>query len=385
MSSPLDQALAELGNTIDGITGKVDENKKRVQEYKAKVILKLQEISQQIENLKNNNALNSIPDLKKRLATSQQELQTKTDELETTKSELSKANDTLKQLQDETARLNQDIAQKTDEIKKLTDSNAQKDGQLAQAKADLDDLTAQKNQLQQQLDQSNTQISSLVSRIATINGALVKQIGFIDSIAAELGDLDSNSDAVSNQFKAVSDNIMTVVNILNGSTPGPNPPPPPPPPQQGNVKIKTTPSQPSSQGVNILYGELIKSTPEKLNRFYDKLSSSGKSNIAQTIKANIDAAKAGDMNAEKIVKEQLAISGQGQAVRIMGGYKRRRTNKRRTHRRRTHRRRRKTYKGGYTYSPSLSKEHKEVDKKSTIVSDNVSHKIRSKQKTKKRF
>ena len=372
MSNPLSQALDNLGNTINSITGKVDQNKQRVKDYKAKIVAKLREITGQIDSLKNNDKFKSIPGLRNTLEQTQNELQAKTDELDKTKTELAAANTSLQELRTKITDLETQITQKNDEIKKLTDAGATKDGQIQSLQDDVARLTNEKNEAETKLADSTQQINSLIQRIAQINDTLVKQIALIDTITAELGDLDDSNDTISMEFKAVADNIISVINMINNPT---GPPPPPPP------KTMMSTSRNAAQS-NYNYLMSLSNDPNKLAKFYSENEAKGptQKGYVDIIKANLDAAKKGDNNAKNLVMDannKLWMSNSG----LAGG---RKTKRRKSRAKKSTKKYKRKQKGGYVYSTGSSKEQKELDRKSSVVSNSSASKSSSQMKTKSR-
>ena len=371
MSNPLSQALDNLGNTINSITGKVDENKQRVKDYKAKIVAKLREITGQIDSLKNNDKFKSIPGLRNTLEQTQNELQAKTDELDKTKTELAAANTSLQELRTKITDLETQITQKNDEIKRLTDAGATKDGQIQSLQDDVTRLTNEKNEAETKLADSTQQINSLIQRIAQINDTLVKQIALIDTITAELGDLDDSNDTISMEFKAVADNIISVINMINNPT---GPPPPPP-------KTMMSTSRNAAQS-NYNYLMSLSNNPNKLAKFYSENEAKGptQKGYVDIIKANLDAAKKGDNNAKNLVMDannNLWMSNNG----LAGG---RKTKRRKSRAKKSTKKYKRKQKGGYVYSTGSSKEQKELDRRSSVVSNSSASKSSSQMKTKSR-
>ena len=97
--NPLNQALAGLGKTINTITDKVEAGKTKVRQYKSQIIEKLKMVVSQLNELKVNNNLKALPQLRKQLQDNQVTLQQKTEELDLTKGKLNEANQNLQQLQ----------------------------------------------------------------------------------------------------------------------------------------------------------------------------------------------------------------------------------------------------------------------------------------------
>ena len=378
MSNPLSQALDNLGNTINSITGKVDENKQRVKDYKAKIVAKLREITGQIDSLKNNDKFKSIPGLRNTLEQTQNELQAKTNELDKTKTELAAANTSLQELRTQITDLETQITQKNDEIKRLTDAGATKDGQIQSLQDDVTRLTNEKNEAETKLADSTQQINSLIQRIAQINDTLIKQIALIDTITAELGDLDDSNDTISMEFKAVADNIISVINMLNNpmGPPSSGAVPPPPPP-----RTMMAPSRNTAQS-NYNYLMSLSNDPNKLAKFYSENEAKGltQKGYVDIIKANLDAAKKGDNNAKNLVMDannNLWMSNNG----LAGG---RKTKRRKSRAKKSTKKYKRKQKGGYVYSTGSSKEQKELDRRSSVVSNSSASKSSSQMKTKSR-
>jgi len=227
--NPLNSALAQLETTIGSITDKVEQNKSKVRAYKTEIINKLREVVQQLNQLKDNNNLKSIPQLKQQLEQTQTTLRDKTNELETAKSSLENATRTLQESQNNIQQLNSQIEGLNKQIQQLTDTTQQKDGQIRDLNEQLGQLTQQKTEAERNLAASQQEIDGLVQRIAQINASLANQIQLIDQIANELGNIGDDNDDVALQFKAVGDNIMSIVNMINnpgqGGSESPNPRP----------------------------------------------------------------------------------------------------------------------------------------------------------------
>ena len=362
-NSPLNQAIAGLGTTIQSITGKVEAGKNRVRQYKAQIIAKLGEVVLQLNALKDNNNLQALPQLRRQLQDSQTALQQKTEELDVAQGALTDSNNALQQLRQQIDQINRELQDKTAQLDQLTQSGQGQRDALANLEQEMNALTLQKAEAERLLAIAQQQTNSIVERIGQINATLGNQIQLIDTIAAELGDLDGANDDVALQFKAVGDNIMVIMNMLNNSAP-PGPPPGPPPPVPGRA-----------QQVDALYNNFINMNQQKKDLFYRNLQSTPSRGSIRIIQENIRGAIDNrDEQAINIIKGELAkILANNNAALVRGGksrkYKKQKTMKKR------HRKTRKPskkYKGGYVYSAS-----KDLDKASSIISASSSSKSRS--------
>ena len=369
-NSPLNQAIAGLGTTIQSITGKVEAGKNRVRQYKAQIIAKLGEVVLQLNALKDNNNLQALPQLRRQLQDSQTALQQKTEELDVAQGALTDSNNALQQLRQQIDQINRELQDKTAQLDQLTQSGQGQRDALANLEQEMNALTLQKAEAERLLAIAQQQTTSIVDRIGQINATLGNQIQLIDTIAAELGDLDGANDDVALQFKAVGDNIMVIMNMLNNSAP-PGPPPGPPPPVPG-----------PPQQVDALYNNFINMNQQKKDLFYRNLQSTPSRGSIRIIQENIRGAIDNrDEQAINIIKGELAkILANNNAALVRGGksrkYKKQKTMKKR------HRKTRKpskNYKGGYVYSAS-----KDLDKASSIISASSSSKSRSNKSKKSR-
>jgi DNA repair exonuclease SbcCD ATPase subunit len=350
-NSPLNQALAGLGTTINTITDKVEAGKERVRAYKAQIIAKLGEVVQQLNSLKDNNNLKALPQLRKQLQDSQAALQQKTEELDQTKASLDEANRTLQQFQQSIDEINRQLEEKNQQITDLTNSGKQKDKAIQELDAQVRELDKQKEEAERNLVSAQQQIDSLVQRISQINATLVNQIQLIDTIANELGDLDSGD--VAQQFNAVTDNIKIIVDMLNSAG-------------QGGVVQQE--AQQFSQEVEDLYQKFINADQPRKDNFYRNLNGSPNQSSINVIQNNIrraiDRNDDQSINAIKGELQKIITSGN---VPLLGGKSRkhRRHRKRKTMKKKQRKTRKlKRYQmGGYVYSAS-----RDLDKASSIIS-----------------
>ena len=223
-------------------------------------------------------------------------------------------------------------------------------------------LTLQKAEAERQLALAQQQTNSLVERIGNINATLGRQIQLIDMIAAELGDLDGANDDVALQFKAVGDNIMVIMNMLNSSAPPGQGPAPAPAP---------APVVPGPQQVDDLYNKFINLNQQKKDLFYRNLQNTANRGSIKIIQENINTPGPGPVDT---IKAELAkILANNNSALVKGGksrkYKKQKTMKKR------HKKTRKlgkNYKGGYVYSAS-----KDLDKASSIISASSRSRSRS--------
>ena len=357
-NSPLNQALVGLGKTINTITDKVEAGKTRVREYKTQIIVKLREVVEQLNSLKDNNNLKALPQLRKQLQDSQASLQQKTEELDQTKGQLNQANQNLQQLQENINEINKQIEEKNQQITDLTNSGKEKDKAIQELDAQVRELDKQKEEAEKNLVSAQQQIDAIIQKIGQLNTALVNQIELIDTIANELGNLDNGD--VSEQFKQVTDNIKLIVDMLNSTGSGETEPPNPPPPdydiEQNIQNLRTLRSDPDkgqySRFKKTLSGQIQKEIDENITNF-DNNNEDAVSKIKEILQTN------------KIKVPQLIISG---------GKRRRRTIKKKP---RKTRKLMKKMRGGYVYNTS-----KELDRASSVISKSSSSRSSSISKTK---
>lgn len=350
-NSPLNVALAELGTTIGTITGKVEAGKQRVREYKGQIIAKLGEVIQQLNTLRTNNNLSGIPELKQQLQASQNALQEKTQLLNDTQKSLDEANTNLRDLQARMTDIDREMATKTAEIERLMAEGGQKDASIQDLNNQIQELTKQKADIEGQYANAQQQSNSLIQKIGQINTTLARQIDLIDTIVAELGNLDNASDEVAMQFKAVGDNIMAIMNMLNENAPAAAAPAP------------AAAAYDAEKNFDKLM-ELDKEDKEQFTNFKRKLDSK----IGQIIDNNIRGARDGNPEAINAIKDALRTSQKVVPDLIIRGGKSRRHRRRNNRRKTMKKRHRKTmkrnhYRGGYVYTSS-----KELDNASSIVS-----------------
>lgn len=334
----LNDTLEELNTSITSITNKVNGQKAIVANYKQKLINKLGELFTQIQQLKENPALASIPQLKQQL----QQIPELQEQLKNTNIELENTKAIVIDLQKQIEKFEADIADRDKQIKELTDLNNNKDKDLSDLNDQVTKLTEEKTAIQNQLTDKTAEMNDLVTRIGNINTYLLQQIGLIDTITAELGDLDSGN--IGDQFKAISENIQIIVNMINNPLTG------------GTEAV----AQPTGTGydVDANFTKLMALYRLQDKREYLAYTRGLHGKIKYMIDQNIKGAEANNPKAIKEIKNILTQHTLNiPTSRTTGGKRKRRTMKKR------HRRTRKHQKGGYVYSSS-----KQLDKVSSVIS-----------------
>lgn len=350
-NNPLNQALSSLETTIGTITNKVKQNTQRVRDYKTQIINKLRDIIEQLNQLKENNNLKSIPQLRQQLEQSQNTLRDKTAELEETKTNLENATRSLQESENNIRQLTSQIEDLNRQIQQLTESNQQKDGQLRNLNDQLTQLTQQKTEAERKLAASQQEIEGLVQRIAQINTSLANQIELIDQITNELGNISDDNDDIAIQFKAVGDNIMAIMNMINN-------------PGSGGAEAAV---EQIAYDIEDNFNNLM-----ALHSLVDKgqflrYIGSLKGGLQNEINQVINNAEKGNRDSIQTLKNILSTNKlKVNPPSNSGGKRRHRTMKKR------HRRTRKKMRGGYIYSSS-----KELDKSSSVISDSSSSRKKS--------
>ena len=365
-NSPLNQALVGLGTTINTITHKVEAGKTRVREYKAQIVTKLQEVVEQLNSLKANNNLKAVPQLRKQLQDSQSALQEKTEELDKTKSQLNEANKTVQQLQQNIDQINREIEEKNQQITDLTNLGKQKDKAIQDLDAQVRELDKQKEEAEKNLLSAQQQIDSIIQKIGQLNTALVNQIKLIDTIANELGDLDNGD--VAKQFKAVTDNIKIIVDMLTNSGEGQSAPVP----EAAEVQQQLYDVE---ENFNKLINLHLNKDNGQYQRFVQRLDGQIQNKIAQVINSVVDRNDPQAIATLKQILEQKKL----EVPTIINGGKSRRHKRRggRKTMKKRHRRTHKKMRGGYVYNTS-----KELDRASSVISNSSSSRSSSISKSK---
>jgi DNA repair exonuclease SbcCD ATPase subunit len=375
-NSPLNQALAGLGTTINTITDKVEAGKTRVREYKAQIIAKLREVVEQLNSLKANNNLKALPQLRKQLQDSQASLQQKTEELDQTKGQLVEANQNLQQLQQNLDQINRQIEEKNQQITDLTNSGNQKDKAIQELDAQVRELDKQKEEAEKNLASAQQQIDSIIQKIGELNTKLVSQIQLIDTIANELGDI--NNGDVSEEFRAVTDNIKIIVDMLNSAGQG-----------DGGAE-----GRPESRPEAVAVQQPEYNVEQNFNRLKE-LSSADKNGrkLIQFTKTIKDPRIEADLLVYNRQNDPAGIAALKKLLSdnkinvppVMNGGKSRRHKRRggrktmKKKHRKTRKLAKKNYRGGYVYSAS-----KDLDKASSVISASSSSKSSSGKRDKTR-
>ena len=342
-NNPLKQELLGLGRTIDTITNKVEAGKTRVREYKSQIVTKLREVVEQLNSLKVNNNLKILPQLRKQLQDNQIELQQKTDELDKTKGELNESNQSLQQLQQNINQINKEIDEKNQQITDLNNSGNQKDSAIQELDAQVRELDKQKGEAETKMLFAQQQIDSIVQKISELNSSLVNQIQLIDTISNELGDLDNGD--IADQFKNVTDNIKSIVSMLNSNG--------------QDITVDQQPIYDVEQNFN----NLVKLHLNKDNGEFQRFIRSLDGQLQQQINDVINSVDRNDPQSISTLK-QILEKNEINVKRGMSGGKHR--NKKYQKRKTMKKRRNKTYKkmrGGYVYSTN-----KELDRSSSVIS-----------------
>lgn len=325
MASPFDEILNTLGSTVGSIDAKVTSGKEKVSEYKSAIIARLREIVGQLDQLKRNNVLASIPALKGQLQNANAELKAKTEELEATKAQLSGANNTIADLQRQIENINSQIKTKDEEIQRAKaelqneiSKSAEKDSAIQQLNKQIEELNSQKSELQRNLEASQSQINGLIEKLKLINDSLANKIQLIDEITK---DLNLDDGEVSEGFKAIADNIKAIMIMLESTDSSASLPPP-----------TSTPS------VKSQYDAIPKEQKDKLPP-----------DIRNQIKKMLENRPSGY---ENTIKNMLSSQG----ITLKGGRRRNRN------KRKTYKNRRLKLRGGYVYTSS-----RELDKSSSEI------------------
>ena len=337
----LNGALQELNTSITSITDKVNGQKAIIASYKEKLLAKLGDLVNQIQQLKDSPVLASIPQLKQQL----QQIPQLQQQLRNKSTELENANEELNELNRLITMYKTDIESRNKQIRDLEQKMGEKDGQISGLNDQVKTLTDEKTAIQNQLTAKTAEMNDLVTRIGQINAYLLQQIALIDTITAELGDLDSGN--IADQFQAISTNIQSIVNMINN-------------PGTGGAEA-TVQSSGYNVETNINNLRALRRNPDKreYSSFIRGLNLKGLGQQAKLINDNINNFDKGDDEAANTAIRNVLQDNQTPvpAPKTTGGKRRRRTMKK--HHRITH----KKMRGGYIYSSS-----KELDKASSVIS-----------------
>ena len=351
----LNGALNQLDDTIKGISGKVEEQKARVTQYKTNLLEKLKQLKISLDGIKNNTKWQEIADLRQQL----QQLPQLQQQLQEKIRNLDQAKETINDLQFQIQRFNQEIQAKNEQIQKLLQDGENKDNQIKDIEQQIQNLTTDKKALEDNLQAKTDEVNVLANRIQLITGSLGNQIQNINQIADQLGDLDNGE--IGEQFNLITGNITAIIDILEGRR------------LEGTESPVQQVEQEFSAEIEQLYNDLIgvsnSENQEPLKRLYTSLRSTPNALYINKIQSAINNAKRNDPIAIKQIKQALKeLKEKGVNINFnipgsRGGKRRRKTMKKR------HRRTRKKMRGGYNYSPS-----KELDKSSSVISGSSSFK-----------
>ncbi len=199
----MDDLLTTLDGYITNINDKLQVQKRTIATNKDQLLGKLQQVVEQLNNLKNNPGLTIIPRLRQ--------------EIDKTSADLAKTKQVLSQLQTSNEELNKQIKGKDKEIEELTRTNGAKDKQLSDATQQLNDLNESKKNAESKLAENNRRINELVAKLEEINKSLAEQIRLIDENTTGL-----NNDNFETSFNSITANIKEIIKIIgnNGSNTG---------------------------------------------------------------------------------------------------------------------------------------------------------------------
>ena len=354
MSTPLENALAQLDTTIVSINTKVDEQRSIVQNYKDKIIEKLRNIIEQLSKLKNNSAFSAIPQLKRQLEEAQKKLDAKTIELDETKKKLEASYIENNRLETALQGIRSQIEEKEEQIKKLMAENAQQITQLQTLQEEVNRLKEQENATKTELAELKLSMDNLVSRIGTINTRLEKEIQKISSITSGLTDPDD----VDSQIQTIGTNIQAIMNMINNPSSG------------GTEKtFGTTDTTDTTYDIDTNLANFRKLYDNKDNGNFSRFLGKLDGKIQREVQNAITQINKGNETAikEVLTKNKIIVP---KPSPFLGGKRKHKTIKRRL------RKTRKNLRGGYVYSAS-----KELDNASSIVSASSGNKSMSLSKT----
>jgi SMC interacting uncharacterized protein involved in chromosome segregation len=215
----MDAALNQLGQTIGQINSKVGHERERAKVFKTSITEMLRDLIEKITALKNNPGLTNGTKLKEELSSVRNELNQKKQELEQSKDALQNVTNKVRDLENRLQGISAELENKNRELGNSQTALNEKNGENQRLTGDIQKLNQTITDTQNELTTARSEMDSLVLKIGTMNGELAQQINSIDTIANEIGD---GSD-VSAQFRQIGDNITEIINMINGSGPGPGP------------------------------------------------------------------------------------------------------------------------------------------------------------------
>lgn len=213
----MDAALNQLGQTIGQINSKVGHERERAKEFKTSISEMLRDLIEKITALKNNPGLTNGTRLKEELSSVRNELNQKKQELEQSKDALQNVTNKVRDLENRLQGIGSELENKNRELGNSQTALNAKNEENQRLTGDIQKLNQTISDTQNELTAARTEMDSLVLKIGTMNGELTQQISSIETIANEMGD---GSD-VSAQFRQIGDNITEIINMINGSGPGP--------------------------------------------------------------------------------------------------------------------------------------------------------------------
>lgn len=213
----MDAALNQLGQTIGQINSKVGHERERATGFKTAINAMLSDVITKITALKNNPGLTNGVRLQQELTSVRNELNQKSQELEQSKAALQSVTHTIRELENRLQGISTELENKNRELANLNNTVNEKNAANQQLTSNIQQLNQTLSSTQYELTAARSEMESLAVKIGTMNGELTNQISSIETIANEMGD---GSD-MSEQFRQIGDNIMEIINTINGSGPGP--------------------------------------------------------------------------------------------------------------------------------------------------------------------
>ena len=213
----MDAALNQLGQTIGQINSKVGNQRERAKAFKTSITEMLRDLIEKITALKNNPGLTNGTKLKAELSSVRNELNQKKQELDQSKDALQNVTTKVRDLENRLQGISSELENKNRELGASQTSLNEKNAENQRLTGDIQKLNQTISATQNELTTARSEMDSLVLKIGTMNGELAQQIDSIDSIANEMGD----GTDVSAQFRQIGDNITEILNMINGSGPGP--------------------------------------------------------------------------------------------------------------------------------------------------------------------
>ncbi len=209
----MDAALNQLGQTIGQINSKVGHERDRAKDFKKAINEMLRDLSEKITALKNNPGLTNGTRLQQELTTVRNELNQKNQELGQSKTALQTVTNNVRELENRLQGITAELENKNRELGASQNALNEKNEANQRLANDIQNLNQTISSTQNQLTAARSEMDALVLKIGAMNGELTQQISSIETIANEMGD---GSD-VSAQFRQIGDNIMEIINTINGA------------------------------------------------------------------------------------------------------------------------------------------------------------------------